>query len=267
MEVNRGIRRRPQRCVGPPDRSPRAVHRRAARDRSGRPTPVVHDRRGACGGWRRRVRHRLGRRGSGRRPDCAGCRDARMADGGQVQGLDTGSIVVSFVFGPVFFPYFALTITVAWGLVARHLWRPILLAVGTGVAVAGVRLTAIAVGRNRPPAADMLTEVDTSESFPSGHVVGASTFILLIAYLVFSRRQAKRIAAISFVVAGLAIVVTSLSRMYLGYHWATDFSARCSWRWSCSARSSPSIRGARRCHAAARDHRAITTSRTPTPPP
>ena len=29
-------------------------------------------------------------------------------------------------------------------------------------------------------------------------------------------------AVISFVIAGLAIVVTSLSRMYLGYHWATD---------------------------------------------
>ena len=133
-----------------------------------------------------------------------------------------GMIVVSFVFGPVFFPFFALAITVSWVLLARHLWRPILLAVGTGVAVAGVRLIAIAVDRVRPPAADMLTEVDTSESFPSGHVVGATTFILLIAYLVFSRRQSRRMAVISFAVAGLAIVVTSLSRMYLGYHWATD---------------------------------------------
>ena len=141
---------------------------------------------------------------------------------GRSEDWTPGMVAVSFIFGPIFFPFFALAITVAWVLLARHLWRPILLAVGTGVAVAGVRLMAIAVGRDRPPAADMLNEVDTSESFPSGHVVGASTFILLIAYLVFSRRQARRIAAISFVIAGLAIVVTSLSRMYLGYHWATD---------------------------------------------
>ena len=155
---------------------------------------------------------------------------------GRSETWTPGMIVVSFVFGPIFFPFFALAITVAWVLLARHLWRPILLAVGTGVAVAGVRLIAIAVGRDRPPAADMLTEVDTSESFPSGHVVGASTFILLIAYLVFSRRQARRIAVISFVVAGLAVVVTSLSRMYLGYHWATDALGSVFWRWWCSVR-------------------------------
>ena len=141
---------------------------------------------------------------------------------GRSETWTPGMIVVSFVFGPVFFPFFALAFTVAWVLLARHLWRPILLAAGTIVAVAGVRLIAIAVGRERPPAADMLTEVDTSESFPSGHVVGATVFILLIAYLVFSRRQSKRMAVISFVIAGVAIVVTSLSRMYLGYHWATD---------------------------------------------
>ncbi|HWH97492.1 MAG TPA: phosphatase PAP2 family protein [Pseudolysinimonas sp.] len=141
---------------------------------------------------------------------------------GRSETWTPGMIVVSFVFGPIFFPFFALALTIAWVLVARHLWRPILLAAGTGSAVAGVRLIAIVVGRERPPAADMLTEVDTSESFPSGHVVGAATFILLIAYLVFSRRQSRRMATVSFVIAGLAVVVTSLSRMYLGYHWATD---------------------------------------------
>ena len=141
---------------------------------------------------------------------------------GRSEAWTPGLVAVSFVFGPVFFPFFASAFTVAWVLLARHLWRPILLAAGTIVAVAGVRLIAIAVDRDRPPVADMLNEVDTSESFPSGHVAGATTFILLIAYLVFSRRQARRIAVISFIIAGLAIVVTSLSRMYLGYHWATD---------------------------------------------
>lgn len=131
-------------------------------------------------------------------------------------------LVLSFVFGPLFFPYFALVIAVTWVVRARHLWRQLLLAVATAVGVVAVRVIAEIVGRPRPPAEDMLTDIDSSESFPSGHVIGASIFIFLIAYLVFSRRQAKKMAVISFVVATLAVVATALSRMYLGYHWATD---------------------------------------------
>jgi len=141
---------------------------------------------------------------------------------GRSESWTPAMLVLSFIFGPLFFPYLALVIAVFWVVRARHLWRPMLLVVGTAAGVVAVRGIAELVGRKRPPVEDMLTDIDSSESFPSGHVIGASIFILLIAYLVFSRRQAKWIAAVSFVFAGLAVVATGLSRMYLGYHWASD---------------------------------------------
>lgn len=135
----------------------------------------------------------------------------------------TGVMVgLSLVFGPLIFPWIALATIVIWGFTARHLWRPLLLAGGTLVGVAGVRGIAELVGRSRPPLVRMMLEPDHSESFPSGHVVGASVFILLIAYLVFSRRKRPRSAVVAFLVAAVLVAATALSRIYLGYHWATD---------------------------------------------
>lgn len=68
----------------------------------------------------------------------------------------------------------------------------------------------------------MLFDVGTTSSFPYGHVLGASDFVLLLTYLIFSRRKQLRIAVIAFVVAGLLILVAATSRVYLGYHWPTD---------------------------------------------
>lgn len=131
-------------------------------------------------------------------------------------------VALSLFFGPLIFPWAALVVFVTWGLAARHLWRPLLLAGGILVGVAGVRLLALLVGRERPPLADMLMERDYSESFPSGHVVGASAFILLIAYLVFSRRKSRVSAVIAFAFAAVLVAATAASRIYLGYHWTTD---------------------------------------------
>ena len=131
-------------------------------------------------------------------------------------------VALSLFFGPLVFPWATLTVVVAWGTFAKHLWRPLLLAGGILVGVAGVRLLALLVGRERPPLATMLMEKDYSESFPSGHVVGASAFILLIAYLVFSRRKSRTSTVIAFVVAALLVIATAASRIYLGYHWMTD---------------------------------------------
>lgn len=135
----------------------------------------------------------------------------------------TGAMVaLSLFFGPLIFPWASLTVVVVWSLTAKHLWRPLLLAGGILVGVAGVRLLALLVGRERPPLADMLMEKDYSESFPSGHVVGASAFILLIAYLVFSRRKSTVNTVVAFVLAAALVAATAFSRIYLGYHWTTD---------------------------------------------
>lgn len=129
---------------------------------------------------------------------------------------------LSLFFGPGIFPFFAVIFTVAWGFKAKHLWRPLLLAIGTSLVIVSVRLIAEAVGRERPPEAGMMFGVDSSESFPSGHVGGAASFILLIAYLVFSRRKAFKAAVVAYSLAAVLIFLTTVSRLYLGYHWATD---------------------------------------------
>ncbi|MFP7761008.1 phosphatase PAP2 family protein [Marisediminicola sp. LYQ85] len=129
---------------------------------------------------------------------------------------------LSLIFGPLIFPFAAPIIVVVWCISTRHLWRPLLLTVGTAVGIVGVRLIAETVGRDRPPVDRMLLSPDMSESFPSGHVIGSATFILLIAYLVFSRRKSPRSAVLSFTLASLLVAATAVSRIYLGYHWATD---------------------------------------------
>lgn len=147
---------------------------------------------------------------------------AEWARGSRSAGVTTVMVALSLFFGPLIFPWASLTVIVVWILVAKHVWRPFLLACGVLVGVAGVRLLALLIGRQRPPLSGMLMEKDYSESFPSGHVVGACAFILLIAYLVFSRRKSTASAVVAFIVAVLLVGATAFSRIYLGYHWTTD---------------------------------------------
>ena len=59
-------------------------------------------------------------------------------------------IILAVIFGPVGLPIIVLVVTVAWGLLAKHAWRPLLLA---GAMLTGVILAVIEriVERQRPP--------------------------------------------------------------------------------------------------------------------
>ena len=131
-------------------------------------------------------------------------------------------IILAIIFGPIGLPIIVLIVTVAWGLLAKHAWRPILLA---GAMLTGVILAQVIgriVERHRPPIDLMLFGADSTFSFPSGHVLGACDFLLVTTYLVFSRRKNPVSAVIAFIVAGIGIVFAAVSRLYLGYHWLTD---------------------------------------------
>ncbi|MDH6237863.1 phosphatase PAP2 family protein [Cryobacterium sp. CG_9.6] len=134
-------------------------------------------------------------------------------------------ITFAILFGPIVLPAIVLIVAATWGVVTKQAWRPLLLAGGmlSGVIVSQIILRL--VHRDRPPQALMLFGADPSFSFPSGHVLGASDFLLITTYLVISRRSAFRGAGISFSVAGLGIVAAAISRLYLGYHWTTDAAA------------------------------------------
>jgi membrane-associated phospholipid phosphatase len=136
--------------------------------------------------------------------------------------LTTIMIILAIIFGPVALPIIVLVVTVAWGLLAKHAWRPILLA---GAMLTGVILAQVVgrtVERQRPPLDLMLFGADTTFSFPSGHVLGACDFLLVTTYLVYSRRRDPRSAVVAFAVAGVGIFFAAVSRLYLGYHWTTD---------------------------------------------
>lgn len=143
-------------------------------------------------------------------------------DASRSPGLTTVMIGLAILFGPIALPIVILVVTVTWWVRAKHAWRPMLLAGGTLTGVIIVQIITRVVERPRPPADLMLFGVDSTYSFPSGHVLGASDFVLLLTYLVFSRRKQLRMAVIAFVVAGLLIVLAATSRVYLGYHWPTD---------------------------------------------
>ena len=131
-------------------------------------------------------------------------------------------IILAIIFGPIGLPIIVLIVTVAWGLLAKHAWRPMLLA---GAMLTGVILAQVIghiVERHRPPIDLMLFGADSTFSFPSGHVLGACDFLLVTTYLVFSRRKNPMSAVIAFIVAGIGIFFAAVSRLYLGYHWMKD---------------------------------------------
>lgn len=147
---------------------------------------------------------------------------ADLLNSARTPELTNVMIWLAIIFGPVVLPIVSFAVVVGWSFFARHLWRPLLLAGGMLAGLILIQVITRLVGRDRPPVDQMLFGADITPSFPSGHVMGASDFLLLIAYLVFSRRSILVRAVLSFTVAAVLIVVAAVSRIYLGYHWVTD---------------------------------------------
>ena len=105
-------------------------------------------------------------------------------------------------------PFFAMCVAVA-------------MAVSASLTV-GVKLL---VDRARPGADIRLGPVDSTYSFPSGHTLNSAVFLGLVAILLVPllHSRSRRIAATSCL-ALLAFGI-GLSRIYLGYHWASDIAA------------------------------------------
>jgi undecaprenyl-diphosphatase len=134
-------------------------------------------------------------------------------------------IILAIIFGPVAMPIIVLVVTVAWAIAAKHVWRPFLLAVGMATGVILAQVLAPIVRHPRPPINLMLFGPDKSFSFPSGHVLGASDFLLILAFLIASRRQRTGFTVTVFIVAVLGLLLQVASRLYLGYHWISDTTA------------------------------------------
>lgn len=82
-----------------------------------------------------------------------------------------------------------------------------------------------AVGRERPPVADILGVLPRSYSFPSGHTTMSTVLygvLTLIAVRHLGSAVRRRVVAVS---GELLVVGVGFSRVYLGFHWVTDVVA------------------------------------------
>jgi len=141
-------------------------------------------------------------------------------------GMTAFLTVVTTVAGPVVLPVLVLLGSLAWGLWRRDWWQAAVLAISM-VAASLVSVAAKAVvARPRPPADSMVVPgLETTYSFPSGHTIGAATFLLVLGYLLWVRRPTvpSLLGWGLTVAAGVGLV--ALSRLYLGYHFVTDVVA------------------------------------------
>jgi undecaprenyl-diphosphatase len=131
-------------------------------------------------------------------------------------------IALAIVFGPVALPIIIAVVLVVWIAVAKHLWRPVILAGGMLTGVILAQVLAPIVRHPRPPIGRMLFGPDHTFSFPSGHVLGTSDLFLLLAFLFASRVRRRSFTVLAIVVALLGIGAQVVSRLYLGYHWISD---------------------------------------------
>jgi membrane-associated phospholipid phosphatase len=134
-------------------------------------------------------------------------------------------IGLAIAFGPITLPIVVLVVVVVWVLMAKHAWRPLLLAAGMVTGLLLAQVIAPLVRHPRPPAEFMLFGTDSSFSFPSGHVLGTSDFLLLLAFLIASRRQKRGFTVLAVGIAVIVILAQVVSRLYLGYHWISDTTA------------------------------------------
>jgi undecaprenyl-diphosphatase len=125
---------------------------------------------------------------------------------------------------PVLMVFTLIAAAVLWRMTRSR--RPVVLLLvamaGAAVLTYGVKLL---VERPRPGVTYVLGAVDTSYSFPSGHTLNSAVFFLTLAGLLWMLR-----AGLVWRIAGTAVAVLlsvgiGLSRLYLGYHWATDVLA------------------------------------------
>ena len=81
------------------------------------------------------------------------------------------------------------------------------------------------IGRARPDTALVLGPVSETFAFPSGHTLNSTVFFLTLATPVCARISSRRTRTAILTVAVVLSIGVGLSRVYLGYHWATDVVA------------------------------------------
>lgn len=120
-----------------------------------------------------------------------------------------------------------LTVVVAAALrIITGRWRPsIVLASGMAGAATLTYTLKVLIGRHRPDSSLVLGTVSNGFSFPSGHTLSSAVFFLLLAAMLWYSNAPRKAKVAGMAAAVLLTIAVGLSRVYLGYHWATDVLA------------------------------------------
>jgi undecaprenyl-diphosphatase len=113
---------------------------------------------------------------------------------------------------------------VEWLIVRRERRHAVLVAVTTLGAALLVLLLKHIVARVRPPVADRLM-VETSWSYPSGHSLGATAVLGVLAVVATARLTRRLHRVLVRAAVGLLVAAIGVSRVYLGVHWPSDVLA------------------------------------------
>ncbi|MGZ0147740.1 phosphatase PAP2 family protein [Kribbella sp. WER1] len=121
----------------------------------------------------------------------------------------------------------ALTVVVAGLIRLRiHRWRPaVVLAAGMVGAALLTYVLKVLIGRHRPDAHLVIGTIDTGFSFPSGHTLSGTVFFGLLAALLWYTGVSRAVKIAGTALAVVLSIAMGLSRVYLGFHWATDVLA------------------------------------------
>jgi undecaprenyl-diphosphatase len=108
-------------------------------------------------------------------------------------------------------------------LIAAVNWRAAPLAVVAALSGPIYSLTAMLINRPRPPA-DLVHVIrhTGSSSYPSGHVVFFSWFLVLLILCIAVGRLPKPVVAVLWVIAAFLLMCVCIGRIYLGEHWPSD---------------------------------------------
>jgi undecaprenyl-diphosphatase len=120
-----------------------------------------------------------------------------------------------------------LTISIAliWAFYKREFWRPSLLILSLLITGLTTFLFKSWYMIERPAVKFMIKPLETDYAFPSGHTIGIFVLVLVIGYLVCSRRSSP-IRVFNWLATTLVLTaIMAFMRLYLGYHWITDTTA------------------------------------------
>ncbi|MFZ2125206.1 MAG: phosphatase PAP2 family protein [Candidatus Saccharimonadales bacterium] len=134
-------------------------------------------------------------------------------------------ISITTTLNPLNFLVLAGIITGVWAVYKRELWRPSLLVISIGITVVFSTIIKLLTANGRPPQFDMIAPLEQGYSFPSWHTIGMGVFLLVLGYLIYSRKPTKARIITWLLIAAIGTIIMASSRLYLGYHWLTDIIA------------------------------------------